>query len=404
MQMKRTTLKLGAFLTSLFALFVLFPAAAYAAPTTIEINPANFPDANFRSWVDTNYGNSGYLDDSALTETFIDVSLQSITTLQGIEYFPLLEELRCYDNNLTALNVSNNSHLATLICPGNQIDTIDVSSNLLLEHLDISENRITSLDVNNLQSLWALTCYDNLITSLNVKNNPLLQELWCFDNQLTSLDVSGNPLLYGLECDGNMLLDIVGLSTPLSYRFSATNQAVTILVVPDPANPGSWVSTRPYPLYTGHTIAALAPGATYNPSTTFSTTTLDAPLSFITSTAAGNVTGTITFKLAPQYTVTYLDWDGAVLDTRQVYEGLAPVAPSDPSRSGYVFVGWGQPVTDPASGIVTITALYDPIATVQTPSTVLPATGDTNTPLLALGVSSLIAAALALLARRRRTA
>ncbi|MBQ6467712.1 MAG: glycoside hydrolase family protein [Clostridia bacterium] len=49
----------------------------------------------------------------------------------------------------------------------------------------------------------------------------------------------------------------------------------------------------------------------------------------------------------PVYTVTYLDWDGTVLNTQEVTEGENAVAPeTNPSREGYDFICWNNTATN----------------------------------------------------------
>jgi Leucine-rich repeat (LRR) protein len=48
-------------------------------------------------------------------------------------------------------------------------------------------NQLTSLDVSQNTALTELDCNDNQLTSLNVSQNTALTYLDCSDNQLTSL-------------------------------------------------------------------------------------------------------------------------------------------------------------------------------------------------------------------------
>lgn len=57
------------------------------------------------------------------------------------------------------------------------------------------------------------------------------------------------------------------------------------------------------------------------------------------------------------YTVTFVDWNGAVLSTQQVLEGAAATAPANPSRTGYTFTGWDKDFSSVYSDL-TVTAQY----------------------------------------------
>ena len=61
--------------------------------------------------------------------------------------------------------------------------------------------------------------------------------------------------------------------------------------------------------------------------------------------------------VAPTYTVTFVDWNGAVIDTQVVSEGEAATAPTDPTREGYTFTGWDKDFSNVTEDI-TVTALY----------------------------------------------
>lgn len=56
-------------------------------------------------------------------------------------------------------------------------------------------------------------------------------------------------------------------------------------------------------------------------------------------------------------TVTFKDFDGTVLDTKQVVYGNAATAPAAPVREGYNFTGWDK-TFDAVTGDITVTAQY----------------------------------------------
>ena len=62
------------------------------------------------------------------------------------------------------------------------------------------------------------------------------------------------------------------------------------------------------------------------------------------------------------FTVTFQDWDGAVLKTENVIEHEAAVPPTNPVRAGYIFTGWDVAFDDVTVDL-TVTAQYRPIGT-----------------------------------------
>ncbi|MAW21330.1 MAG: hypothetical protein CMD16_02900 [Flavobacteriales bacterium] len=170
------------------------------------------PDNNFEQKL-INLGYDGFLDDSVMTAQIkiiinLDVQFQNISDLTGIEDFTNLENLDCGYNQLTSLDVSNNTALNILYCRENQLTSLDVSNNTALNVLYCRENQITSLDVSNNTALELLNCGTNQITSLDVSNNTALNILYCRENQLTNLDVSNNTALELLNCATNQLTSL----------------------------------------------------------------------------------------------------------------------------------------------------------------------------------------------------
>ncbi len=111
----------------------------------IEIIPANFPDENFRNYLlnGMNYGRDGILTDEEIANiTWMYVDGYNIADLKGIEFFTALTNLSCYNNQLTALDLSKNTALQYLVCNNNQLTALDLSKNTALQDLYCYSNQI----------------------------------------------------------------------------------------------------------------------------------------------------------------------------------------------------------------------------------------------------------------------
>ncbi len=231
-----------------------------------------FADANFKAYCVENFDLDGDGEISIVEAnwvTDISINTENIISLQGIECFKNLQRLRCTpdytkalslsllnDDNefvvglLTALDISNNLSLESLICTGNQLSSLDLSSNLLLKNLDCGYNRLTTIstekntlleslicqanqlteiNIGTSSELTVLKCSYNKITNLDVTNNAALEELDCRFNQLIGLDISKNTTLLNLACSNNPLmnLDISKNATLLNLECS-NNQLMSL--------------------------------------------------------------------------------------------------------------------------------------------------------------------------------
>lgn len=71
-------------------------------------------------------------------------------------------------------------------------------------------------------------------------------------------------------------------------------------------------------------------------------------------TADTTITAQYTINM---YTVVFKNWDGAVLNTQSVNYATAATAPSNPTRTGYIFTGWDK-TFDNITDASTVTAIY----------------------------------------------
>ena len=194
----------------------------------------NIPDANFKAYLvgNTAINTNGdtEIQQSEATGFYgtIDCFNLNIYDLTGIEDFTNLNYLECNNNQLTSLDVSQNTYLNELYCYNNQLTSLDISNNTNLEVLECYSNQLTSLDISNNTTLEVLECYSNQLTSLDVSQNTYLEVLECYSNQLTSLDVSQNTYLDWLECYSNQLTSLdVGFMT-LTYLMCYNNQLTSL--------------------------------------------------------------------------------------------------------------------------------------------------------------------------------
>ena len=182
------------------------------AADDISIDAAHFPDEIFREYVRSlDEDKNGYLDGAEREKvTAINCSISDIASLQGIEYFPALESLKCDYDQLTVLDLSKNTALTQLWCNNNQLTVLDLSKNTALTGLSCDNNELTALNLSKNTALTGLFCYNNQLTELDVSKNTALTKLYCYGNQLTALDLSKNTALKELRCERNQLtaLDI----------------------------------------------------------------------------------------------------------------------------------------------------------------------------------------------------
>ena len=198
----------------------------------VRIDLAHFPDDHFIAYVELRCDKDGdgtlsQAELDGVTELYVDHA--KIKDLTGIELFPNLKKLDCKNNNLTCLDVSQNTNLTVLYCESNQLTSLDVSNNPALTYLNCSYNQLTSLDLIQNTALTKLDCALNPLTSLDVSNNPALTYLNCSYNQLTGLDLSKNIALTKLECYENQLTRLDLRNNPMLGTLHCRDNQLTSL-------------------------------------------------------------------------------------------------------------------------------------------------------------------------------
>ena len=133
---------------------------------SIAINASNFPDPDFRTYVKAEFdkdNNNSLSESERNAATVINVKDKLMETLEGIEFFPNLKELDCSINQLSRLDVSQNTALEKLDCSTNQLASLNLSKNAKLKYLYCNQNELTSLDVSQ-TAVTELRASNNRIT------------------------------------------------------------------------------------------------------------------------------------------------------------------------------------------------------------------------------------------------
>jgi hypothetical protein len=155
---------------TIFLLLIFIPFLSSAQFTYI-------PDDNFEQAL-INLGYDFVLDDNIETIaidsiTSLYINGLGIVDLTGIASFISLKDLFCYSNQLTVLNLSNNTQLFEVSCGSNLLTYIDVrnGNNSGLWYFNAMNNpSLTCIDVNdvaNAEYNWAKDSWTSFSTNCN---------------------------------------------------------------------------------------------------------------------------------------------------------------------------------------------------------------------------------------------
>jgi len=198
----------------------------------------NIPDPNFKAalleinGLDVNADGEIQVSEAEAASAIV-VSDKNISDLTGIEAFVNISQLYVNFNDLTTIDISNNTNLIELLIEFNQLESLDVSNNPRLLWLWFSGNNVSEIDLSNnpdIQLLWAsnnqlesldvsllpnlasLNVGNNLISTIDLTSNPKLSQIdFVAGNMFTELDLSRNPLLCSVVVGHNSLLEYINL-------------------------------------------------------------------------------------------------------------------------------------------------------------------------------------------------
>ncbi|CAN5506439.1 hypothetical protein BH10BAC1_BH10BAC1_10850 [soil metagenome] len=249
-------------------ILVLIASFSLQAQTYVTIPDAKFVGRLAAIVPSAMLGNQMDITDPAVIAlTSINLYNDTISDLDGIQYFTSLQILDCSFNNLDSLHGLPNSlislnctfnniqwlpnlpsTLISLTCNQNQLDSLP-SLPSTLTTLYCENNQLTSLPILP-STLTELHCSGNLLTLLpalpssitliacaqneldSLPTLPIsLTDLNCSNNTITALPTLPNSLL-NLLCGGNLITSLPALSTSLQSLECYNNQLTTLPTLP----------------------------------------------------------------------------------------------------------------------------------------------------------------------------
>lgn len=107
-----------------------------------------------------------------------------------------IKEMTASSNQYTTIDVSNRKNLTRLYLPNNvKLESVNVKGCTKLSSLTFTKGNVASVDLGDCQSLSKFECYGNKISALDLSKNPKLKTLvitsGTYTNPITSINVSG---------------------------------------------------------------------------------------------------------------------------------------------------------------------------------------------------------------------
>ena len=219
--------------------------AALAARADVTINATNFPDANFRNYLMSEYPSGTITTAQLNARTELILEYKGISNMTGVQYFTQLKKLSLYGNNLTSINVRALTKLTYLNLGKNKLTSINVDNNTALEQLYLQSNQLTSVTVeflSDLRTLWVsqnpnltnLECACNDLSNFDIYNCTALQNLSCFNNPhlSTIYNLESCTALTHLDCEDCTITELPGVAnmTNLQTLWACNNQLTSLNV------------------------------------------------------------------------------------------------------------------------------------------------------------------------------
>lgn len=197
------------------------------------------PDNNFEQGL-IDLGLDDTLDNFVLTDNIntvisLDLSNLNIDNTTGIEAFISLENLDFSQNNISNINLTNNSNLTTINVSNNSITSLNFSGLNYLQSVTVNDNDLTFLNVANGNNL--------ILTQFDSQNNISLDCISVDDN-IAATNGTGSystwlfdaSVSFSLDCSICVSTDVFAITQDINVALNASGNAT---ILPQEVNNGS---------------------------------------------------------------------------------------------------------------------------------------------------------------------
>ncbi|WP_010136540.1 leucine-rich repeat domain-containing protein [Ochrovirga pacifica] len=163
-------------------------------------------DLSANTKLDTLYLYGNYLTEINFVNNpnliFVDIQSNRLQNIKGLSYAKKLTKLNVSWNDLEFLNI-HNSAIKILHVSHNLLKGLQLTSAPNLRNILATSNQISYINLHNNTKLETLLISDNKLLELVLEQNKQLTHLYASTNKLYNLDVSYNEKLVDLRIDRN---------------------------------------------------------------------------------------------------------------------------------------------------------------------------------------------------------
>ena len=267
------------------------------------------------------------------TQAFANTGFRSLTIPNSVVFIGMGAFAQ---SNLSSLKISNSiTEIEDAVFMGNNLSKVTIPSSVeKIGNGAFAANYLTSIDIpNTVTSIGSFAFQFNSLTSVSLPNSLTSIEDRVFsDNKLTSITIPNSIQSIGER--------------------AFHNNSFTEVTIP---NSVSFIGVRAFGHDTGNYLESIAlPADVLGFKNEVWKNSIGQEVTAMTSSVWSY---TVYGDAVDVHSVTFLDYDGSLIETVGVDHGSTVIPPEDPARTGYTFTGWDASL-DNVTADYSVTAEY----------------------------------------------